>query len=218
MNKLISIFLFILSSQLVFAQQSDFDTYRILGGSIRFYNTVSDAPNGNVIDSKRLNFSASPYFGKQIKSNLMIGLRLDGSLYKRKGKLLYSSPSGESFRNFENMRFGFSMEVFARTYLNPDNKLKFYLEPHFSVGRYKSEGRTNLAITDSDISQSVSLGVRSGLMYPLNEKFNLILNGGRMYYRSTKRTNMVTDESDKNKDFNFSYGLSTISYGLEFKF
>lgn len=218
MNKLISIFLFILSSQLVFAQQSDFDTYRILGGSIRFYNTVSDAPNGNVIDSKRLNFSASPYFGKQIKSNLLIGLRLNGSLLKSNSTGLYSSLNGEFTRDYENLSFGFSMDFFTRTYLNPDNKLKFYFEPYFSVARYKSEQSINLEITNHYNSKSVSLGVRSGLIYPLNEKFNLLLRAGGLFYRSTKRTDMVRDESDKIKDFVFSYGLSTISYGLEFKF
>jgi hypothetical protein len=174
------------------------------------------------MDVKRLNFSASPYFGKQIKSNLMIGLRLNGSFSKASRTYLYSTPSGVFPIDNENRNFGFSMDVFTRTYLNPDNKLKFYLEPHFLVGRYSSgysSGQSaNLEFMNHHTSTSVSLGVRSGLIYPLNEKFNLIIRAGSLYYRSTKRTDMVTDYSDKSKEFVFFYGLSAISYGVEFKF
>ena len=120
----------------------------VLGGAINFltqHNTFPFSTSGinsgiggifsyNSADIKNTTFAVSPYFGKEINQNWLVGLQFN---YRTENYTAYDvSISLPSYTfKFERSSHQFGIGIFGRYVFNPGQKFNFYLRPYFEYNQ-----------------------------------------------------------------------------------
>lgn len=203
--------------QLANAQNTDFSSNFIAGGSANLWITTdlqSDVPSQ---DFKSVNAGIRPYLAKSINPNLTLGLVFEYDFNSIQYNIF--SPFPEIGTELLKSESQFSaIGVFARTSFNPDNKLKFYLQPELTYGRaiYMEQTGTVLTTDRTDKIYAAVLGF--GGIYSLNDRFNLLVRLGAVGYNLTERNHNLQDLSERVNSGFASFRPADFSFGIEFKF
>ncbi len=142
-------------------------------------------------------FEFSPSLGYFISNNIAIGFQLGVTNNQ-------SSFSGTSL----SKTTGFTGGVYARYYTNPTNKFSVFGSAGLNFGSTNNK-------TDSLKTTSYSLGFAPGISYFLSNHFAIETTIGSLGFSSSKPD---SEGADATNSINFGLNLSTVSFGLIYKF
>ena len=218
------IYLFLLLSTIIQAQESGLSPRYLVGGSfsgsssIDTYPTTSTTISGTTFTSiggksslHRLNFS--PYFGWCLNPRSILGASLSTGFTLQRFRS--DNRDEDTFREFTYTLGG---GFFYRHYLNPSNRLKFYVQPFTSLSVVNGETLQAAPAVEEDRTIRYSVGAEFGFVYSISKKWNLRTNiWGASYSHTSFRTGSEA-ETQKDNFFSASFSLSRISFGAEYIF
>ena len=180
----------------------------ITGSNILFSNSTND--------SRRTVFSLMPYVGKVINQHWLLGIHLDYDLdiMTTNDVILFGQTDTIDTKTLEQQ---FGGGFFARYMLNPQNALKVYAEPYAKYNYLRVKSFQNNEITQQRQVNHIDVGIRTGLLYDINQKIRAILRLGYINYVNGSWKIIGEDTSTKFDAFNTNIRLSSISLGLEIK-
>jgi len=222
--------LMMLTIQVVTAQGEIKSNQFILGGttnlliqnntyplaSLSISSGIGGIYSNNSNETKNTSFALTPYVGKEINQNWLIGMLFDFRVGKYINKDIQVFGQSETFdleRNSNQIGFG----IFFRYLLNPENKLNIFLLPHLEFNLLKENERNNSTIMQREKAQYIELSLSPGLKYRINNTFNALLRFGGINYVNG---NWRILETEINKDFysfGYNFTLSNLYFGLEIK-
>lgn len=156
----------------------------------------SSSKQGNV---KSTNINFSPSVGYFLTENVALGGRLNFSNNKVEATLGEFNSSG------------FGAEVFGRYYFTPASKFSVFGELAAGIGNSKNED----AFGNENKTKSYGINAGLGLHYFLNSNFAIQAGWTGLGYNSSKPD---ISGADSTNTFNFSLNMSTINFGLLYKF
>ena len=217
MKKLLFSAFLMLVFQLSNAQNTDFSSNFIAGGSANLWITTDFQSDVSTQDFRSVNAGIRPYLAKSINQNLTLGLVFEYDFNSIQYDVFSPLPeiSTELLKNESQFS---AIGVFARTSFNPDNKLKFYLQPELTYGRaiYTEQRGTIFTADRTDKIYAAVLGF--GGLYSLNDRFNLLVRLGSVGYNLTERNYNLQDVSERVNSAFASFRPADFSFGIEFKF
>jgi outer membrane protein len=146
---------------------------------------------------KTTSIDLSPSFGYFISNNLSIGLQVG----------VTNSQSSFSGTNLTKVN-GFTGGVYARYYTNPTSKFSVFGSAGLNFGSTNN-------ITDSLKTTNYSIGFAPGISYFLSDHFAIETTIGSLGFSSSKPD---SEGADATNSINFGLNLSTVSFGLIYKF
>lgn len=154
--------------------------------------------NNKNTELKSSSYHFSPAVSYFVTSNVAVGAKLNvggGSNDISKDSSVKNSMTG--------------IGVFGRYYFTPANKFSLFANLGFDYNTSKMN-------TDSDVKvNDMSIGITPGINYFVSDHFSIEAGFGRLGYSSSKSN----DSNDKgNTSFGLDLDLSTISFGLNYKF
>lgn len=205
----------------VYGQESLQKGKSLVGGGIGFgisdnESNPDDDSDGSSQESRH--FSFSPYYGKFVKDNLLLGVSLNLNTNKRDFKNYYNS--GSSHNDFKSKSIGGG--VFVRKYFPVVEKFGVFFQPglnynlqtsetvYYSSNDNSADGRDRL---DESKGHMVSIGANLGLYYFISDRFSIETNLANVNFSKTFRETEQTDYF--NNSFTTSKGNSN-SIGLDF--
>jgi len=212
--KLHILIIFFLLTQTIYAQEDTRNYNYIAGGTMNFsYNKTTYTGSGiagifpgGASGTRRTDFVIQPYIGKLLDEKWTLGVQLNYRIYRNEGN--------SSIGNYGEIGGG----LFGRYTLNPAQKFNIYIQP--SASYYHAYLKNERNTGDIQREKDNSLSVRSdlGVLYVLNEKFNLNLQLGGLSFVAGHRKRLEESISNYYTSFNANLRLSSLSFGLEFKF
>lgn len=187
----------------------------ILGGTIGFnYSKSISGGNGQIViapnrgEFSETSFTINPYVGKYLSDKFILGINAGYSMEAIKLPL--------SNQNDKATNHAYTVGIFGRYLINPDQKLIFQIEPS-TIFQYTSIGSFSSFSSVNDRDKLVVGGVRVTpiLSYSISPKINLIGRFGSLQFIAGYW--QLSGSNDKN-DFS-QFGLlldsTTISFGVE---
>ncbi|MEZ4911091.1 MAG: hypothetical protein R2774_09530 [Saprospiraceae bacterium] len=230
MKNLILIALAISILQVVNAQEAEIGNKVILGGSINFLTQNNTYPlsgtfiitglrgiySNNTNNTRNTTFTISPYIGKEINPNLIVGLQFDYGIdrYKAEDVYIFGQPDSVDIKNNSN-QIGFG--IFTRHILNPDGKFNFYIQPYLEYNLLSEEDIQDANVIQERKANYLEVGVGLGMLYNINSKIRATLKTGGINYVNGSWEIKNTDTSKKFSSFGTNLNLSTIYFGLEIR-
>ncbi len=208
----------LLFTQSLSAQEDTHNHNYIIGSTMSFSHQKSNSSSsllsgifpGGTSGTRSTSLSLNPYIGKMINSKWTLGLELN-----------YRGSRSE--RNFTYNLLDKSLQIgggiFGRYILNPAQQFNIYIQPLvlYNYAHIKSENSI------SDIRQitkanSFLANSHMGVLYTLNEKFNVTLRiGGVSFAAGYRKVNGNDTYNEYYSSFNANFRLSSLSFGIEFK-
>ncbi len=147
-------------------------------------------------DAKSNNLEFSPAFGYFLTDNVALGGRL-------------SVTSGEN--EAETKTSGFGLDVFGRYYMTPASKFSLFGEAAIGFGSNKVEPAGGGETTSKTFGVNLGLGVN----YFLSSNWAIEAGWAGLGYNSDDNGG---DGADKTNTFGLNLDLSSINFGLLYKF
>lgn len=230
-SKIYVIALFFLVFQITKAQEETINNSFVLGGALNLgiqknafpipVGASSGLPFfviGN--DTKNTNFSILPYFGKEVNKHLLVGFELNF----RTGKYIDRIVTGEIVNTKIAKQIGGGF--FMRYLLNPEKRFIFYLQPYSEYSFFKEENTSfrlvmigspsipgENTIENTRKINFVELGIKTGMIYNINNKVRAVLRIGGLQYVNGK-----IDGDKKYNSFDTNFNTSSVFFGFELKF
>jgi hypothetical protein len=187
-----------------------------IGGELSFYTSKNKSKiGGNTSDgNSSYAFKISPEGYYYFSDNLAFGA---GISYTHSGdKQASYTNNGYTLRNYKTINNEFSFSPFVRYDAISVSKVKIFLKAGLGVGfgneKYKYDGGS----TDGNKAFDFNIGIRPGIAYELNEKFEIdaILGYGLLFDHY-----VIKDPNDDKLITNsFGLGVATgLSFGLHYK-
>ncbi|HQX45438.1 MAG: hypothetical protein WAT21_04170 [Saprospiraceae bacterium] len=226
-NLTLPIFLIIIF-QLATAQEIKLENKKLLGGLVNYFTQKNTYPYSNLSinsglggiysnspnDTKNTTFALTPYFGKEVKQSLIVGLQLDFRIgrYTADDIVLFGQTNPVNFeRNSNQIGIG----IFTRHILYPNNLLSFYIQPYFNYNLLNEEEVQNSNISQEEKVKYFEVGVGLGILYKLNSKIRATLRTGGLNYVNGKWEIKNTEKENNFSSFGTNINLSTIFFGFE---
>ena len=227
----------VLASLLFFAfnfiiAQEDIPTVNkyVLGGSMGFNSQSNTFPIlilGNVSpigtlfsnstdDVTSSNFSFTPYFGKEINPNVLIGAQLHfgtGS-YDSKSTNIIGQPGALNFER-SNAELGFG--IFTRYTFNPEQRLNFFLQPFVEYRTSREEVTLDGVLEREEKANFIQAGMSIGALYSINDRVRATLRAGVINYINGSWEIVDTDTDRSFSSFGANLNLANISFGVELR-
>lgn len=218
--------------QTFFAQEEQPDKKYVAGGQINFisqnnyypdfaFKFISN-PNGSYADefdkTKIVTLRATPYIGKQLNKNLILGIQLGFGYLSSRLELL----SIDNFPNVDTLKYRsvqrqYHFNVFGRYTLNPQHTIALFLQPYLGYSLGKNSIYDMEEISSTSQINFIETGIDVGLQYNVNSRFRILLNTGGLYYLngSWKQENYVKGYSFNT--FGTNFNLSNMGLGCEIR-
>ncbi len=204
------LFLILLLSSPLTAQEEKPDLSFIVGGSFNFNfsknNNLNNFNSQLVSDNiKFTSFNFAPFIGKEVTENWLLGVNL-----------IYGSRSWElevDESKFSTTDIGIGL--MGRYYFTPANKFSFFAQPSVFFNSSSSKNEDNGNTFGERTTTTITGGVAAGARYRLTKKLYITIRFGGLSY-STGKTKF--DDQDFEQDFNsfdFNLRLSSIFFGVE---
>lgn len=230
MRKQIILFALVFISSFLMAQESDIENSRkqiFLGGSINFNTNNGGSPlfitslpaslsTLQITGSRTTNFSISPYIGGVQNEHWDFGIGFGISVNKTTD-LATGNVLSSQILFFDQTTSGFSFYTFGRYKLNPNNKVKFFLQPNIGVGLTSRsiDFQDNSTQANDDNYAQANIGVSAGILYEVNSRFRLLANLGNFSALIGKHTISDTDFSENYNSVGLNFGTSSLRIGGE---
>ena len=229
--KKLTLIVFLVSSFcMIKAQETIKENKMILGGSFSFLTQNNTYPysslsvisgiggifSSSTNDTKNSIFAITPYFGKEINSNLILGLQLDYRIgtYSVDDQLIFGQTDPVDFeRNSSQLGFG----IFSRHILNPDKKFSLFLQPYIEYNILKEEESWDSVVNQEEKANYLELGVGLGILYNINDGLRATLSVGGMNYINGQWEIVDSDTENNFSSFRTGLNLSNINFGFEMK-
>jgi len=175
--------------------------------------------SGRTEDSKNVAFAINPYIGKQINEKMLIGVDLRMTMNRLDSQELdFFTPGNNTLVDIERNTNRFGFGAFARYVFNPQKKLKLFIEPNLSYNLSTEEIYRDTRLDQRETSNFVSLGVRGGVLYDLNDKIRLTFRQSGISFSKGSWEVENTELKNDFQSFNVGFRLSSFSLGAELKF
>ncbi len=229
LNYLVVIML--LSAQSMTAQETTPTTNWIAGGSLGF-SIQQNAPRNTFFplvgqvrfvssssqDSRNTYFSFSPYVGKELSANWILGLQLQYTMSRyRSDDVIDFLGQLDTFDYAQNEN-AYTIGLFGRYMFNPESRFVFFLQPYANYSFVDEVQWNDDVITDELDSYAISLGTSGGVLYNISERWRLTSRIGLLGFTTGKWTDPESDESNTFSSFGASLSLSSLNLGFEYKF
>ncbi|MEZ4952959.1 MAG: hypothetical protein R2825_05230 [Saprospiraceae bacterium] len=213
-NLILTVFTLFISSLFLNAQDTNKKNI-ILGGTLGFnYSKSISGGNGQMViapnrgEFTETSFSINPYIGKYLSNKFILGI--DAGYAIDVLKIPFSN------RDDKATNHAYTVGIFGRYLINPDQKLIFQIEPS-AIFQYTSIGSFSSFPSINDRDKIVVGGFLATpiLSYSISPKINLIGRFGSLQFLVGYW--QLSGSNDKN-DFS-QFGLlldsTTISFGVE---
>lgn len=157
---------------------------RVIGGGISFGLSDFDSDRQSSNNSNRsnfsesFNFSFSPYYGKFIKKNVMVGLRFNVSIRNAESEQYSINSVGKSANKSNSLGFG----GFARKYFSKTDKFGVFVESGLDMSRSALENEGTFSSLDSGTSVLTNHSLSSGTSY----RVSIDVEGGLYFFVSSR--------------------------------
>ena len=204
------LFLFFFSAVSLFSQENK-EKNMITGGTFGFsYDKNASSGNSQIVISPNrgeftlTSFSVNPYLGKYLSPQVILGFSA--------GYNLNISKLGDD--KFTDSAY--SLGLFARFLLNPDQKLVFQIEPSTLFQYTTSKSDASFTGPDDKL-KLLAGGIRAVplLAYRLSPSVNLIGRFGSLQFLTGYWQFGTSDEKNNFTQFGLSFNSSTILFGVE---
>lgn len=216
------------------AQEPGIDNKFILGGSMNFLIQNNTYPltslslitrtggiySGSTNDIRYTTLAFSPYFGKEINSNLMVGLQFDYRKVKNEQDdvpvfvLGQSNPNTVDIKRNSNL---FGIGIFTRYIVNPSNQFSFFFQPYAQYNLLNEDLSEDSIVRRQEKANFLELGVGLGMIYNVNNKIRAVLRSGGLNYVTGKWEIKNTDTGKNFNSFGTNFSLSNIYLGFEIR-
>ena len=219
--------LLFLFCNLVMAQEEiSFDRY-VVGGSMNFTVEKNSFPtyfNWNIVgvntireDVRNTIFSISPYLGKELNPNWILGIQSDYRITSLKVEdvNVFNQPERVTLiRSSDQIGFG----LFARYTFTPDKAFNFFLQPQVDYNLFSEEETQDSEVTQEETANFLQLGVGAGILYNINQRWRLLLRTAGIQYITGTWEDVDANTKRNFSSFNSSIRFSSIFFGLEMRF
>lgn len=228
LNYLVVILLF--SSQMITAQETTPTTNWIAGGSVSYSLQQNAQPFtlfpfigqvrivSNSEDARGTNFSFSPYVGKELSANWIMGLQLQYTMSRYRSDDVISILGQVDTFDVKQNENAYTIGLFGRYRFNPESKFVFFLQPYASYSFVDEVQWRDEVITDELESYAISIGTSGGVLYNISDRWRLTSRIGLLSFVTGKWTDNESDESNTFSSFGASLSLSSLNLGFEYKF
>ena len=174
-----------------------------------FSNTTSETTNSV--------FSISPYFGKEINPNWLIGVELDfrTANYETETTIFISQPETGIYKR-ESSQFG--VGLFARYMVNPADKVVFFLQPGVEYNSLGEDEFFNGELIGERKVNYIESRVNLGIVYNVNDKVRVLLRSGGLLYVNGKSENETNGDEKDFSSFSANLNLRNTAFGVELRF
>jgi len=218
--KLTLILILILLSQTMNAQDKPSTNSIIIGGALNFLNqnnayplsslTINSGIGGVYSNStnqtKNLAFSISPYIGKELNQNWLLGFQLDYRIgnYKAEDIAVFGQPNTVDFERKSNQ---IGLGIFSRYIINPEYQFNFYLQPFIEYNILNEKESQDANITQKERANYLEVGIVGGVLYAISDTWN-----------ATFRISGDTAITNNFSSYGVNFNASSIRLGIEMKF
>jgi len=234
MKKIILTLLCISILTITNAQETGIDNKFILGGSMNFLIQNNTYPltslslitrtggiySGGTNDIRYTTLAFSPYFGKEISSNLMVGLQFDYRKEKIEQDDVPVFVLGQSNPNTVDIKRNSNqvgIGIFIRYIVNPSNQFSFFFQPYAQYNLLNEDLSEDSIVRRQEKANFLELGVGLGMIYNVNNKIRAVLRSGGLNYVTGKWEIKNTDTGKNFNSFGTNFSLSNIYLGFEIR-
>lgn len=222
----------LLSSHMMSAQESTPATNWIAGGSVSFSLQQNAQPtslisfigqvriiSSSTSDIHNTYFSFTPYVGKEMSANWILGLQLQYTMsrYTAYGVSTDFLGQQDTFDVKQNEN-AYTIGLFGRYMFNPAHKFVFFLQPYTNYSFVDEVQWSDDVITDGLDSYAIGLGTSVGVLYNISDRWRLTSRIGLLGFTTGKWKDTETDESNTFNSFGASLSLSSLNLGFEYRF
>ncbi len=225
----LTLFLIIIFSGIKAQEEITFDRF-ILGGSMNFVTQTNAFPlstlpinsgigilfSDNSDNTKNTIFSISPYLGKEINSNWLIGIELKYRYdsFFQEDVFSFNQPDPTDL-TIKSNDFGFGL--FGRYTLNPAQRFHLFLQPFAQYNFLVENTKNDNELIQVEKASYIEAGVGLGILYAISTRFRFTLRTGGLNYINGNWKIKDTDIRRDFSSFGFNLNLSTIFIGVEMK-
>ena len=188
----------------------------ILGGSLyfRINNKVTSEKGGplsNNTNRSKTTFRFSPYVGKSVNPNWLLGLQFNYVYEDFKEKFMFGDYKKHSNRT--------EIDFFGRYIFTPQKRLNIFLKPFFRYGIFNEKEKRVISLPFSKSQlYYFRVGFDSGILYAINKKLSAVLKIGGFYFSSEKQKYNNGVHLAWYNYFQMDINLSSVAFGLEVNF
>jgi hypothetical protein len=212
------------------AQEMDISKAWIAGGSLSFAVQQNAQPFtllpfigqirivSNDDDARSTNFSFSPYIGKELNANWILGLQLQYTMNRYSSEDVIDFLGQQDTFDVKQKENAYTIGLFGRYMFNPESKFVFFLQPSASYSFVDEVQWRDDVITDELESYAISVGASGGVLYNISDRWRLTSRIGLLNFVTGKWTDNESDESNTFSSFGATFSLSSLNLGFEYRF
>lgn len=230
MKKILLFFVGVISIyNVTYSQDTMLNRKFVVGGTLSFSsqdNSVPSTPRtgvGTVLltslnpqESSLTSFNISPYLGKHVNDNLLLGISLtyQHSMLTRFNQIIFA---GMDTVDLESKQTDISAGIIVRYILNPQNKFNFFWQPYLGYfsGKYSS-GVVGDEFTNVEYT-GIQASLNGGVIYTVSDKWRFLLSSGVLSF-TAGNWDYQNDETSSFSHFGTTISLSSIRLGAEYLF
>ncbi len=227
MKKLTLILALVSVLQMVNAQvatepETPYDNKSILGGSFIFFTSenglfyISPGTYTGSDDSKVTAFGISPYYGREVNPNLILGGKFNYLNTKEESESSFPGSPDIHWKTNSNM---FGVGIFSRYTFNPEDKANLFIEPFINYNKRTSKQKRESTLIRKEEINFIELGTYVGALYNISSKMRINLKIGAInYVNGSKEITSEDGDRDKNTDFSHfvtAINLTNVFFGFE---
>ncbi len=230
LNYLVVIML--LSAQTMTAQENTPAINWIAGGSFSFSFQQNAQPaslipfigqvhiiSSNRDDIRNTYFSFSPYAGRELSANWILGLQLQYTMSRYKASDVLNDFLGQvDTLDYAQNENAYTIGLFGRYMFNPASKFVFFLQPYVNYSFVDKQYFKDDVMTDGLDSYAIGIGTSGGVLYNISDRWRLTSRIGLLGFSTGKWTDTDSDESNTFSSFGASLSLSSLNLGFEYRF
>lgn len=169
-------------------------------------------------DVKGSSFSIAPYISRKFGNHWLLGLSLSYATITYESRYTSFQP-GVLGDLVESKGTSWSAGVYSRYIVNPNQNLKFYLQPQLQYSKSKDVDSNLTDKTEEKISvNAIHAFIQPGVAYALSDHWSILATFGSLSY-----AHGTVKADDPNLDDSFSLinvntNLTSLQLGLEYRF
>lgn len=205
----------------------------VLGGSVNFstqnnyiyplglnFIPVGGVHSGSSEDYKQTRFSLSPYIGKELNQNNLVGVSFHVVVEKSEATdvgIIFEPAPVPLDRTTDNLQFG--IELFSRHQVLDFGSIGFYLQPYLGYNIANTKDKYDVSSYDREIKTTYfNIGSRLGLLYNATDKLRFTLSSSGLSYINGKWEEVNSENGNDFNSFQTNLNLSSTYLGIELRF
>ncbi|MFT5166169.1 MAG: opacity protein-like surface antigen [Saprospiraceae bacterium] len=228
--KLVLILVMVSLFQIMNAQDESSANPIVIGGSLNFLTQNNTYPfssltinsgiggiySNSTNQTKNFTFSISPYIGKELNQNWLLGIELDYRIgnYKAEDTFVFGQLNTVDFERKSNQ---IGIGIIIRYILNPEDQFNFYLQPYVEYNILNEEESQDSNVTQEEKANYIELGIGGGILYNINDTWRATIRIGGLNYVNGSWEIVDTDTGNDFSSFGTNLNFSSIRFGIEMK-